>query len=68
MMNNDFRKTDYIIFSKPDFIKFECPYCKEEVKTDFNNIDYDTDYWGDGGWVDCPHCEEEVRLGNYEYD
>lgn len=45
--------TEYTIFSKPDFIKFNYPYCNEDVVTDHSNIDYDTDYWGDGGWVDC---------------
>lgn len=59
--------TYYTIMSKPDYIEFICPHCEEEVKTDFSNVNFNSDYWGDGAWVDCPNCEEQVELGDYEY-
>lgn len=60
---------DYIIVSKPDYIQFDCPHCKEEsLEVPFCEVNYKTDYWGDGAWVTCPHCYNEVELDNYEYD
>ena len=60
--------TNYIIVSKPDYIAFTCPHCHDEVETPFSDVDYKTDYWGDGAWCDCPSCEKEVELDEYEYD
>lgn len=56
------KPVDYMIVSTPTYIKFECPYCKEEVK-----IPFKIEYW-DSTWVDCPNCDKEVELGDYEYD
>lgn len=58
---------DYVIVSKPSYIMFECPHCHEDVEVSFKEVDYNTDYWGDGAWVDCPKCAKEVELDNYEY-
>lgn len=62
------KAVDYTIISKPAYIKFDCPYCNEEVEIDFKEVVFNTDYWGDGAWVNCPECGEEVELNNYEYD
>lgn len=59
---------DYTIVSKPSKILFECPHCREYVDVDFEDVDYKTDYWGDGAWCTCPECDKEVELGDYEYD
>lgn len=59
---------DYTIISKPSYIRFECPHCEEEVEVGFKEVDFKTDYWGDGAWVNCPECGREVELDNYEYD
>lgn len=60
---------NYTIFSKPSYIKFDCPYCgAKDVKENFLEVNYKTDYWGDGAFVDCPNCGEEVELGDYKYD
>ena len=59
---------DYIIISTPKWVQFECPHCHEEVEVLFEDVDYKTDYWGDGAWADCPECGKEVELDNYEYD
>lgn len=61
------KKTYYEIISKPDYIKFECPHCEEVIEIDFADVNFYTDYWGDGAWVDCPMCNEEVELGDYGY-
>lgn len=59
---------NYTIISKPAYIQFECPHCHEDVEIPFGEVDYKTDYWGDGALCDCPNCGEEVVLDNYEYD
>lgn len=64
-MNNG---VNYTIISKPSYITFECPFCHEEVEVNFEEVDFNTDYWGDGAWCDCPECGEEVELDDYEYD
>lgn len=61
--------TNYTIVSVPKYIIFDCPHCHEEdVKVDFNNIDFKTDYCGYGAWVNCPRCGKEIELGDYTYD
>lgn len=60
--------TNYIIVSKLDYITFTCPHCHDEVEIPFSDVDYKTDYWGDGAWCDCLSCEKEVELDEYEYD
>lgn len=59
---------DYVIISKPDHIEFTCPYCNKDVVVPFDEVDFKTDYWGDGADVDCPECGKEVGLDGYEYD
>lgn len=61
-------EVDYVIISKPSEVRFECPYCGEEVNIDFKCVDFNSSYWGDGATCDCPGCGEEVELGDYEYD
>ena len=58
---------DYTIISKPAYVQFKCPHCYANVEVPFNDVDYKTDYWGDGAWAYCPYCEEEVELDNWEY-
>lgn len=59
---------DYTIISKPSYVQFECPYCHENIEIPFDEVDYKTDYWGDGAWCDYPNCGKEAELGDYEYD
>lgn len=59
---------NYTIISRPSYITFECPFCHEEIEVNFDEVDFNTDYWGDGAWCDCPECGEEVELDDYEYD
>ena len=58
----------YVIISKPYKVIFECPHCGEDVEIPFDEVDYNTDYWGDGAKCDCPECGQEVELDEYEYD
>lgn len=64
----NFNKNDYVIISKPDYIVLECPYCRDEIQVDFEDVGFITDYWDDGGWCDCPNCGKEIELGDYDYD
>lgn len=60
---------DYAIISKSSYITFNCPCCGEEdVEVKFSEVNYNTDYWGDGAFVDCPNCGKEVELYRYEYE
>lgn len=60
---------NYTIITKPDYITFECPHCHEDdVEVKFKDVNYKTDYWGDGAWCKCPYCGKEVELGDYECD
>lgn len=61
-------EVDYTIVSAPSYIVFECPYCHEKAKVPFKDVDYNTDYWGDGGWAECSKCGLTVALGDWEYD
>lgn len=61
-------RIDYTIISKPAYIQFECPHCHEDVEIPFGEVDYKTDYWGDGAWCNCSKCNKEIELNNYEYD
>ena len=63
-----YKSINYTIVSKPAYIRLECPYCYEDIEVPFCDVDYNTDYWGDGGWCDCPKCGFEIELGNWEYD
>lgn len=37
-------------------------------RPEYDEVDFKTDYWGDGAWCDCPECGKEVELDDYEYD
>ena len=58
---------DYTIISVPKYIQFTCPHCNYDMEQDFNDIDFRSDYWGDGGYITCAHCGQDVELDNYEY-
>ena len=58
----------FTIISRPSYITFECPYCELEVEVPFKDVDFNTEYWGDGAWADCPLCKKMVELGDFEYD
>ena len=60
--------TCYTIISRPHHIQFECPHCGNDVEVPFRDVDYNTDYWGDGASCICPACDEEVELDEFEYD
>ena len=60
--------TDYTIVSKPDHIDVICPHCDEDVRIPFDQVNFKSSYWGDGGWCTCPECGKDIELGDYEYD
>ena len=59
---------DFTIISKPVAIKFECPFCEEDVELSWAKVNPPA-YWGEE-WNDvkCPNCGEMVSLGDYTYD
>ena len=61
-------ETDYIINSVPYSVSLECPHCEKEIEIPFEEVNFETDYWSEGGTCICPECEKEIELGYYEYD
>ena len=54
--------TRYMIISKPAYIRFQCPHCKQYVEILFQDADYNTESWLDGAFCTCPACEKDVEL------
>ena len=62
-------EADYTIVSKPDYVRVTCPYCVEDVRFTFEEIDDGgSAYQGYPGSVECPECHNEFRLGVADYD
>lgn len=59
---------NYTIISAPSAINFTCPHCEYDVGMPFDEVDFNTNYWGDGAVATCPNCGQEVELDEYEYD
>ena len=68
MKNKENNTIDYTIVSKPAFVNFICPHCFNSVNVPFSDVDFKTDYWGDGAYFNCPLCDKEVELGDFDYD
>ena len=68
MKNNENNPVGYTIVSKPAFVNFICHHCFNDVEAPFSDVDFKTDYWGDGAYCNCPLCNKEVELGDYDYD
>lgn len=66
-MWGDYMGTRYMIISKPAYIRFQCPHCKQYVEILFQDADYNTEYWGDGAFCTCPACDKDVELDEFEY-
>lgn len=59
---------DFHIDVKPVSITLTCPYCGDEIKVPWKNLNV-PEYWGDDwGEVECPFCELPIKLGDYDYD
>jgi len=61
-------RIDFTIVSKPDYISLECPFCHDDIKIDWNDVDVPEDWQGDWGYVECPTCEKLISLGDWDYD
>lgn len=64
----DMKKADFTIVSRPDHIRFECPYCQEDVEVDWNDVDVPEAWSDDFGSVECPNCNLDVKLEDWDYD
>lgn len=54
MKNNENNPVDYTIVSAPAYVNFICPHCFNDVEIPFSDVDFKTDYWGDGAYCNCP--------------
>lgn len=63
---------DITIGTIPRYVKYECPYCGEEVELDYNYFEDDMPYkyWGDwhGERVTCEECGREFKIHSVEVD
>lgn len=60
--------TDFTIISRPVYITLTCPYCGEEIKIKWADVDVPGCWSDDWGFVDCPECKGLIELGDYTYD
>ena len=61
-------RTRFSIISAPKYIEFNCPYCKQDIRIDFADVDA-PECWSDSwGEIECPECKNDVYLGEWDYD
>ena len=59
---------DFTILSKPVAIRFECPFCENEVEIQWNKIEVPDSWCDDWSDIKCPYCGKMVSLGEWTYD
>ena len=64
------RTIDIIIIQKPNFVKYDCPHCDEEIETKYEDF---TDMLGDYcdwtcGVISCPECGGKSAIRDIEWD
>lgn len=68
----ELEKVDVTIVQTPKYVRYECPYCGEEVEVDYDDFNDDRidDYWPDweGDTVICDECGAEFKIGSVEVD
>ena len=68
----ELEKVDVTIVRTPEYVRYKCPYCGEEVEVDYDvfNDDRIDGYWPDweGDTVICDECGAEFEIGNVEVD
>ena len=56
----------------PKWIRFNCPYCLEDIEIDQDEFEDDMpiNYWRDceGNEIKCPNCNHELKIGMVDYD
>ena len=66
----DLEKANILIVQKPDYVKYICPKCGEEIEVDYDDFEYEriNEYWGDweGDTVICNECGAEFEIGVVE--
>ena len=66
----ELEKANILIVQKPDYVKYTCPKCREEIEVDYDDFNDDRidDYWPDweGDTVICDECGAEFSIGNVE--
>ena len=68
----ELEKANILIVQKPDYVKYTCPKCGEEIKVDYDDFSDDRidDYWPEweGDTVICDECGAEFRIDEVEVD
>lgn len=69
--NNINPKTDITIISEPTWVKFDCPFCGEEIEmlySDFYNlIRCEVCDW-EYSKFECPECNKEIEVDDVNWD
>lgn len=68
----ELKKVDITVVRTPQYVRYECPHCGEEVEVDCDDFDDDriSDYWPEweGDTVICNECGEKFEIGSVEVD
>lgn len=68
----ELKEADITIETTPKYVKYECPYCGEEVEIDYDDFEDEMpdDYWGDwcGERVTCEKCGRDFEINGVEVD
>lgn len=70
--NNIDKTINIEVETVPKWIRFNCPYCLEDIEIDYDEFEDDmpTNYWGDweGNEVECPTCGHKLKINCVDYD
>lgn len=65
-------KANILIVRKPDYVKYTCPKCGEEIDVDYDDFSDDRmcNYWPEweGDTVICYECGAEFQIDKVEVD
>lgn len=67
----ELKEADILIETTPKYVKYECPYCGEEVEIDYDEFEDEMPkYWGewDGEYVTCEECGRDFVVQSVEVD
>lgn len=68
----EIEKVEVTIVQIPEYVRYKCPHCGEEVEVDYDDFNDDRidDYWPDweGDTVICDECGAEFVIGSVEVD
>ena len=69
MKKKDLLSVDIVVIQNPVWIRFQCPYCREDIKIDYN--DFCDEVGEPCDWnsseIECSQCNETIRIDAAEW-